>query len=68
MDRKLDSWVAARDLIDRFGESAAYDHARRRARTMQGKGAPDTAAIWRLVERAILDLSRGPAREQVDRA
>lgn len=68
MDRKLDSWVAARNLIDKYGETAAYDHAHKRAHIMQGSGARDAADIWRLVERAILDLSRGPARERADQA
>ncbi|MCG8360184.1 MAG: hypothetical protein MI920_31860 [Kiloniellales bacterium] len=61
MDRKLDSWVAARNLIDKYGETAAYDHAHKRAQVLQGKGQGDEAAIWRLVEAAILDLiGRGP--------
>ena len=62
MDRKLDSWVAARNLIDKYGEAAAYHHAHERVQMLQGSGKTDAAAIWRLVERAILDLSGGTAK------
>jgi len=60
MDRRLDSWVAASNLIDKHGEAAVVQ-AERRVRSLINSGDRDGAAIWRLVARAIDDLLGTPA-------
>ncbi len=55
MDRKLDGWVAARALIDKFGRSATAE-AKRRARLHRAAGRAEAAEIWQLVQKAIQDL------------
>ena len=58
MDRKLETWVAAENLIAKHGETAAAQAARR-ARQLAVEGKNDEAAIWAMVHRAIEDIQSG---------
>lgn len=58
MDRKLETWVAAENLIAKHGETAAAQAARR-ARQLAAEGKADEAAIWTMVHRAIEDIQSG---------
>lgn len=55
MDGKVESWVAARKLIEKHG-AAAYDCALRHEIRSEAEGRDDLATIWRMVKDAILEV------------